>query len=163
MTKINVSLIVIILAVICLICIAYYDTNTYGFFDQEKIFDDLNIIIQDYDSYSYLIKKGQNVGNTSDLEFYFTGMDTIWNINAQNDGVLHVSYQSVIINGEFKVLLIAPDNKIVTILEQSESGEKDIRVLEGISIIKIVGRNAEGRIKMILTANQWLDIIPIND
>ena len=163
MAKVKISMVVLLFAIISVVVIVDYAKNHHGLSEQQMIFDDLDIIVQDYDSYSYLTKKGRNIGNTSDLEFEFSGMDTIWSIKAKNDGVLHVRFQSVITDGEFKVLLITPNHEIVTILNQSIADEKNIQIPEGTSKIKLVGRNAKGKLKMTLTANQWLNIMPINN
>lgn len=163
MAKVKIGMIVLLIIIISTIVIVDYSINYRVLSDKQRIFDDANQLVLDYDDYSYSTKRGRNMNDTSSLEFEFSGMDTIWDIKAQSEGILHINFQSIIASGEFKVLLITPSDEIVTILEQSKSNEKDIQISEGISKIKIVGRDAKGELKMTLTANPWLDIIPINN
>lgn len=59
-----------------------------------------------------------------------TGMETIWKYQADEDGTLQMHYNLNVINGKAKLVLIAPDDTIVTLTEQDSSAFQEYAVQE---------------------------------
>lgn len=116
---------------------------------QREIFDDNNKIISQSDSYSFRNRVGRTLGNESNIEFsFFTGMETIWKINASEKEDIRIEYNSSISEGDFKIVLITPENEVINIISQSGEGNKIIQLNKGSSRFKIIGRDAKGEIEI---------------
>ena len=158
-----IKFIIVILGIVLLFLLIRYNLSTgmnFSANDKLLIYDDDSKIALDYDSYSYLSERGENKKNTTNIKFNFTGMDTRWKIEAEKDAVLTIDYDSKISKGDFKVVIISPQKEVSTILDQSASGSKDINIKKGTSRIKIVGKNAKGKLKLKLKYSK--DVKPIS-
>lgn len=129
---------------------------------QRTLYNDNSKIIAEGDSYSFLNKTGINENNETNLEFRFTGMDTIWELDASKDTVIKIDYKSEILEGKFKVVLIEPTDKIINIIEQSATGNKEISIIKGKSRIKMVGDDAKGKLQWTMLSSNDVNITPIN-
>ncbi|MGL5615028.1 MAG: hypothetical protein ACRDD2_02190 [Sarcina sp.] len=123
---------------------------TKGFFNNNKgkLFYDDSKIIESVDNYSFLIRNGLSMNNETNLKFNFSGINSIWSLSANNENKLKITYNSKITSGEFKVLLITSEKKIIDILENDSEGIKDLILPKGENIIKIVGDNAIGEMQL---------------
>lgn len=121
--------------------------------NQRNIYNDDLKIIDQGDSYSFLYKEDISQGNSVDLKFKFIGSDTLWEIETNNEATLNIKYNSNISSGKFKVVLITPENEIINILNESDSGQKEIKLTNGKSRIKMVGLDAEGSLKANINEN----------
>ena len=116
-------------------------------------------IVSENDSYSYLRKKLKNEENNMNLKFVeFTGIDTAYNIESYKEGIITLQYETEILKGEFKVLLITPSNEIVNVLEGNNKGNNNIKISSGKSKIRIVGNKSTGNLKINITSSDDIDI-----
>lgn len=117
---------------------------------QKNIYNNNYKLVQQGDSYTYKNKIGpQNSSNEIDLKYSgFSGDDTIWILNAHKDGEITLNYNSTVNSGDFKLVLINSQKEIENILEGTEQGDKTIKLTKGECRLKIVGRNAEGEVKL---------------
>lgn len=139
----------IILALLLLVFVGNFIV-TKGFLNNNKgkLFYDDSKIIESTDNYSFLIRNGLSMNNETNLKFNFSGINSIWSLSANNENELKITYNSKITSGEFKVLLITSEKKIIDILENNSEGVKDLTLPKGENIIKIVGDNAVGEIQL---------------
>ena len=130
---------------------------------QESIYSDESKIINEADSYSYLIRTGSTKDNISTVGFKtFNGMETIWTIDTEEEGTLTIEYNTVINQGKFKLVLIDSNNNVQTIVEQDGSGTASIELKKGKSRLKIVGVDAQGEIQATLIASMGMKIKSVN-
>lgn len=130
----------------------------------QKAYDDVEQIAQQGDSYSYGNRLCSEQSNDKfNLKYDgFSGTDTIWILESKEDGEITVNYDSTINNGEFKVVLAYPDKKEVeNILEGTEQGKKTIKLKKGECRLKLVGKNADGDLKISLTETKNIEKINI--
>jgi hypothetical protein len=131
---------------------------------QKSIYDDDSKIASQADSYNFRSRSGNTSNEKTEVKFgAFYGADTLWTINANKDSVLTVEYDVKLEKGDFKVVLIDPDNKIIAIVSGQKAGEQEVKVKSGNSRIKIVGKNAKGQVKINITGNKDLKIKRINN
>lgn len=116
---------------------------------QKSVFNDDDKIINGEDSYTYKKRIGNMVKDKIDMKFgIFTGIETVNKIKAEKDGELLFTFQSKINEGDFKVVLITPDDEIINILEGTSEGTKTIPIKKGVNRIRLVGREAKGKVKI---------------
>lgn len=106
------------------------------------------MIKSEKDSCTYLYSKGTNESGDTDISFKFSGMDTIWCINSKNEVDVVFKYNAVIKEGDFKVVLINPDDSINEIIDSSEEGEITHLIKPGKTRVKIVGNKVSGSLKL---------------
>lgn len=126
-----------------------------------KIFSNDEIIKEDLNRYSYWNKEGICNEHEGKIKFDFTGVDTLWEIKCTKSESLNISYNSDIKNGDFKVVLITNNKRLIPILEGTKGGTKDLTLEKGINKIKIVGKKAKGSLEIKFNSNK-LEIIPIS-
>lgn len=131
-------------------------TNHHRIVDYQKnVFDDENKIVVQGDSYTYSTKKGKCIGNEADLKFAsFSGMDTIFKITSDGQNDVVINFEAVITKGDFKVVLITPDDEVINILHGTKKGSETIALKEGTSRIKLVGKNANGKIRIKIVSEE---------
>lgn len=116
-----------------------------------KEYDDDAKLKSDAGSYSYTERLG-NVGrNEADLKFDFSGNDVLWEIETDRDCTLSGNYDIVISKGDFKIISVSPMAEITKVWEMEAGdnyGNLDIPLKKGMNRIKIVGKRAQGAMKM---------------
>jgi len=141
------SIVVTLVIILCLgIVSGCVETNP-----SKTLYNDTSKIAEQADSCTFIESIGtkENGDNILEIKYYgFYGMKTIWQINAESTGKISIKYDSVVKSGKFKLVLITPKNKVITIFEQSKQGNYDAILQKGQYRIKIVGKNAKGNIKM---------------
>lgn len=126
---------------------------------QKGIYDDSKEIVKQHDSFTFKVRIGNSMNNEASIKFStFNGMETLWSINAKNNGSITLDYDAEIDKGDFKLVLITPDNEIVKIFEGSEEGEKRIDLIEGESRIKIVGKESKGKLTIYIKEEENVKI-----
>lgn len=129
---------------------------------QKNIYNNNKKIVQQGDSPTYNSRTGNENSNDKINWNYsgFSGDDTIWILKPKEDGEITINYDSTVKNGNFKVALVNPKKEeIETILEGTEEGNKTIKLLKEEEYrIKIVGKNAEGDIKLSVNENKNVEI-----
>jgi hypothetical protein len=92
---------------------------------------------------------------------HFSGMETIWRLNAPSDTILTGNCDLSVLTGNVKLVLITPDNKITTILESTEDSSVqglvtiELPVKKGLNRLKLVAKNkAELKMNLDLSEGQ---------
>lgn len=118
---------------------------------QKSIYYDDSIIAKTADSYTFTSRVGSTTHKESSIKYgTFIGMETIWVIESKGQGSFTIEYDSKVKKGEFKVVLITPDNNVTNILKQNQGGTTKIKAPKGKSRIKIVGNEAGGECLLII-------------
>lgn len=127
--------------------------------NERNIYNNEEKILSERDSYSYLRKKLKDEENSINFKFVeFTGIDTAYDITCDKEIFVNLEYESEILKGEFKVLLITSNNEIVNILEGSNKGNNNIKIPTGDSKIRIVGNKSTGNLKINITSTNDMEI-----
>lgn len=148
------NLIIIVIVIISILGGFIFTIGSY----QKSIYEDNSKIISKFDSSFYLNQVSNKIGGVLKSKFRFTGMDTVYKLNAKEDGTISVNYNVNITSGKFKIVLISPDNEVITILEGSGEGNKEILLTNGKSRLKLVGNNAKGNIEISINTKNNIKI-----
>ncbi len=126
---------------------------------QKSIYNDDSKIVKQADSYSFKSRIGSTTNEKSDIKFAtFYGMDTLWSVEAKEETIVNLEYDLKIEKGDFKVILVSPDNKVSTLVYGTKAGQQDLKLQKGSSRIKIVGRDAKGQVKLYMKGDKGLKI-----
>lgn len=136
--------------------------------NKQKIYDNDKEIIKEGDTYTYFSKagSGDSIGknNQFDLKFKgFNGMDTLYIIKGNGNCEVKFSYNCEIDKGEFKAVLITPKKEALNIFEGSNEGIKIMELDKGEYRLKIVGKDAKGKIQMSIEDNPNISLTINND
>lgn len=134
-------------------------------YEKKNMYDDNEKIVQEGDSYTYINRIGTgNSDDKIDVKYSgFYGIDTIWSLELKEDGEITFNYDSTVNSGDFKAVLINPQKEIENIFEGTDQGEKTIKLTKGKYRFKIVGRKAEGKVKISINKNQNVEITNSNN
>lgn len=100
------------------------------------------------DTSNQLIEKGQYEG-----EFILTGACAVWEYDSPSEFDLKVPYKLTVNKGKAKIVLITPDNEVVTLVENtdkatvSDNTNFTLPIKKGLNRIKIAG-NKKADIKL---------------
>lgn len=127
----------------------------------QKAYDNVEQIAKQGDNHNYTGRSSKRVNDNLELNYkVFSGTDTIWILKSKENGEITVNYDSTVNSGDFKVVLAYPDTKEVeNILEGTKQGNQTIQLKKGECRLKLVGRNAEGSLKISITGNKNLESI----
>ena len=129
---------------------------------QKSIFHDEKKIIKDADSYIYGIRRGNATGKDLNIKFSsFTGMNTIFKLKSDGENDIVVDYESVVKDGQFKVVLISPDDEVIDIVNDTKEGKDTFNLKDGVSRIKLVGKKAKGEISIKIDSSEDVEIKPV--
>lgn len=130
---------------------------------QESIFNDEKKIVKEGDSHTYKTRLGSIKNNETDIKFTsFTGSETIYKFKADEENNITFNFNSTINNGDFKVVLITPEDEIINIIYGQEEGSETILLKKGISRMKLVGNKANGEINIYIDAEKEIKITKTN-
>jgi outer membrane lipoprotein-sorting protein len=114
--------------------------------DKNEIYSDNIRIAQSNDSYMTTGWSGRPSGNEYSVSATFTGMDTIWRYDAENDIDVELAYLlSVSQGGKAKLVLITPDDEVIILSENTDNTQnaemeyQTVSLKKGNNRIKIVG------------------------
>lgn len=113
-------------------------------------YDSQEFLTSGVDSYSYYycIDTG-STNSTLNREFSrFHGKDTIWKLDAAQAAQVSIDISATVTDGRFKILLIAPDKSITTLLEGEGTAQVEAELKEGTSRMILVGEESEGSCKI---------------
>ena len=122
------------------------------------------IVKYDY-SYNYTnrIGEGENSDDKIDIKYSgFYGTDTIWILESKEESEITFNYDSTVNSGDFKAVLINPQKEVKNILEGTGQGNKTMKLAKGKYKFKLVGRNAEGQVKISINKNNNIEITKSN-
>lgn len=126
---------------------------------QNSIFHDKSKIVREADSYTYGSRTSNSRGNEYDIKFAsFSGMETIYRIKSDRENDVIVDFEAIVEDGEFKVVLITPDDEIINIVNGTDEGNETIKIKEGVSHIKLAGKKAKGNISIKIHAEDGIKI-----
>jgi subtilisin-like proprotein convertase family protein len=126
---------------------------------QKSLYKDDSKIASQADSYSFRNRLGSASSGKASVKFgTFFGMDTLLAIEASQESTASLEVDVKINSGDFKVVLISPDNKVTTIAEGTKSGLQELKLQKGKSRIKIVGNNAKGEVKLNIKDNDYIKV-----
>lgn len=130
---------------------------------QKSIYNDNSKIVNSADSYTFLTNTNDINGNTLTESFNkFTGMVTVYDLKTNEDSTIKVDFKTDISSGNFKIVLIDPNDNVTDILEKSASVNKEIELPSGKSRIKIVGYNAKGNINLTVSSDNDVIVVAKN-
>ncbi|MBZ4663606.1 MAG: hypothetical protein JG776_1321 [Caloramator sp.] len=142
------------------ILILLFTAGCKGTAYQRSLYDDDKKIVSDGDSYTYGLRSGMTVNNKTTIKFgRFTGMETIYYVEAKKNSKIKIDFNAKIKTGHFKVVFIDANNNITKILEGTLEGSVDLDVLKGTGRIKFVGRDAAGEISLKIYPADDVEII----
>lgn len=126
---------------------------------QKSIYTDNAKIGRDIDSYSYK----NSSSNSKDLEINkkfgsFTGMETVWIIDAKEETTVDIEFSSKLTSGLFKTVLVAPHSEVTNVFEQQKSGKATLQVQRGKNRIKIIGKEAVGEVSLSIKEGSGMNI-----
>jgi len=154
MRYIRVFVILVLAAIVALFLLNYQTDNT-----QKKVYNDDSFISQESDSFSYTDYDQSSEDKALDLKFgTFYGSDTFYNINVSKEGTATVKYDTAVEKGRFKIVLISPERKLTTLAEGSGQGSKEVKLVRGKYVIKLVGDNAAGRVRMSVAVGEGMKV-----
>lgn len=157
MKKTIVLLLVVLLIISGIIFQMLFSSSSY-----DDIYENNDKIISVADSYSYRNRIGKSENKRTELSFKLTGMETLWAIKSDYDTDVLVEYSSQIEKGKLKLVLIHPDHSIETIFEGSGENTVNVPVKTGTNRLKIVGKNATGKIDFKIQTSEEIRVIPRN-
>ncbi len=111
------------------------------------------------DSYSFQSRIGKTDEKNMDVEYdKFTGVQTIWTINVTQNGEIEIYVDSQVKKGDFKVVLVTPDQEVIKVLESTGDETSTVPLSKGKYSIKIVGKNSKGTIKINLSVSDGAEV-----
>lgn len=115
---------------------------------QKKLYDNTAEIVQDGDTYSYTNRTWEVIGDNCTLTFSsFSGMETLWFIQAEGKGKVTFDHVQQVDRGKFKFVVISPAGQVKTLAEGSTEGRLELKISErGSYRIKVVGHGAKGKL-----------------
>ncbi|EKQ53089.1 MULTISPECIES: hypothetical protein [unclassified Clostridium] len=88
----------------------------------------------------------------------FLGVDAIWSINSKENGEITLDYDSKVNSGDFKIVLVNPKKEIENILIGTDHGRKTLKLSNGEYVLKLVGNNANGNVKLTISQSKNAEI-----
>lgn len=117
--------------------------------DKGELYDSNKEIGKNGDSYTFVGRIGSQSKKQIDFSFKkFSGVQTQWLIVAKENSVIELHYDTEIEKGDFKIVFVTPKQEVTSIAQNSSKGNYKVKTSKGKYRIKIVGRNAKGKIKM---------------
>lgn len=128
---------------------------------KEAIYDDPEQIAAEGDQYTFTSRTGDGETDTElDIQYEgFSGTETIWSLKAAADSQVNFVYSSTVAEGDFKAVLVTPQQGVETLLEGSGDGETTLDIAAGEYQVKIVGRRAEGSLSMSVAGDTNLTVV----
>jgi hypothetical protein len=74
----------------------------------------------------------------------FYGVYTLYDLDIKDNESVVIDFESVETSGQFKTVIVTPENEILTIAEGNDKGKVSLDLTEGKYKIKIVGKDAQG-------------------
>ena len=126
---------------------------------QENMYNNNNKIVQEDNNYTYMTCKSTRKNNEIEIKYSgFSGIDTIYILEAKEDTEITFNYDSTVDKGKFKAVLINHKNEVETILEGSEESSKTIKLAKGQYSFRNVGANADGKTTISISSNSNVKI-----
>lgn len=155
-TKFLFGLLLILLFSFIISCNANYNRNSV----YSNLYNDNDKIAQTSENHIYTTTSTTKDSDQNLSLKYggFLGVDAIWLIDSREDGEITLDYESTVDKGDFKVVLVSPKKEIENILVGTDNGSKTLKLSNGKYILKLVGNNANGNIKLKITQSKNAEI-----
>ena len=152
--KMKISFVLLIIILICVIggVIILHKKGT------KSSYNDVKSLLQDSYTADYKKRIGEVTEEELDLAYEMSGIESIWSIQAEQSTDLIIHYNNGVESGKFKVIVIFPDDQIVTLVEGNKEGSDTITIPEGLTTIKLVGAGAIGNLKLRMEDTQNLQV-----
>jgi hypothetical protein len=142
-----------------LLSVVFYLTGCSVSKFQKSVYNDDSKIVKQADSYNFRTRSGTTANEKTEIKFgTFYGMDTLWTIETKEEANVIIEYDIKLEKGNFKIVLIGPDNKISTIADSTKTGKQELKLQKGSSRIKIVGNDAKGEVKIYIKADKSIKV-----
>ena len=152
-----------ILLCICILFVIGIIINCGVFVSKNNIYNNNEKIVKEDYSYNYTNSIGESSNDKMDMKYSgFYGTDTIWIIEAKEESEITFNCDSTVNSGDFKAVLINSKGEIENISEGADHGYKTIKLAKGKYKFKLVGRNAEGQVKISINKNNNIEISKSN-
>lgn len=113
---------------------------------QKEIYNQNNKIISE-DNYTFLKRVKYDKEDYKAIEFEgFYGSNTLELMELEESAIVNIDFESEIVEGKFKIVLITPKKEVMNISENTEKGRFKFIAPEGSYAIKIVGNSASGKV-----------------
>lgn len=159
--KLSHSIIILIIILGVLITVKKISERFFLGNEESCIYYNDFMIKSERDNCTYLYSKGTNESGDTDISFKFSGMDTIWCINSKSEADVVFKCNAVIKEGDFKVVLINPDDSISEIVDGSVEGEISYLIKPGKTRVRIVGNKVSGSLKLRLCYNKDCNCVEV--
>jgi len=143
-----------IVAVVVFLTLMSCSLNICGYrqgYEREQM-DDTEWIVQAGDTYSFWRRDGNVLPDSAALSFSrFFGKETLWTIEVQQEGYLHIASSIDSPQGPFELVLVqATTKQVIRVAKQQGTTEKRYYLEKGVYMIKILGYDASGSIAITL-------------
>ncbi|MDE7415218.1 MAG: hypothetical protein K2N44_02715 [Lachnospiraceae bacterium] len=117
---------IIIVIIVILYTVIFAVTLLITMYLPSSIYENPNLITRSFNSANKInFRKNTQDGITTINCGKMTGMDTIWKYKAVEDMTLQMYYIFEVTSGKAKLVLITPDDAIITLAEQDSAEYKD--------------------------------------
>jgi len=124
---------------------------------QKSMYDDNAKIASQGDSYTFRDRIGSVKENILSLTFSgFYGKQSIWRVDAEEDGSVDADIKITMKSGKFKLCLIDNENKVSVITEGVGINKLSVPIKKGRNYLVIVGNNAAGEVRASLQATDGI-------
>lgn len=114
-------------------------------------------IISEGDTYNFRIRKMEISDEQFSIEFKnFKGVQTVWLIDSYQTNQFLIEYDYTVSKGNFKMVLVTPDEKIINIFEKGNNCIFNTTI--GRYRIKIIGFDGSGSLNVNLIINDGLQV-----
>lgn len=116
---------------------------------QSKIYKDEKAQLKQGDSYTFGNKLGEIQDGKTNISFTgFTGLYSLWDVTSSVEQTVTLKITGSIQKGDFKIIAVTPDHKIIKIWEDEGDSDISLQVHPGTTVIKWVGKRASGKLNL---------------
>ncbi|MBV1756613.1 MAG: hypothetical protein KMY55_02095 [Dethiosulfatibacter sp.] len=136
--------ILIIMAVIMIGTMTGCNTLTAA---QRNAIENDRYVLRDSDSYRFTFRQSKRSPESCDMSFkLFYGVYTLYDLDVSENETVLIDFESVATSGQFKTVIVTPEDEIVTLAEGNDKGKLSLNLTKGTYKIKIVGKDAQGSV-----------------
>lgn len=112
---------------------------------QRNAIENDRYVLRDTDSYRFTFRQSKRSPDGFDMSFrLFYGVYTLYDLDIKDSESVTIDFESIETSGQFKTVIVTPENEIVTLAKGNEKGKLSLDLTEGNYKIKIVGKDAQG-------------------
>ena len=130
--------------------------------DKLNLFDDDTRIAQEGDSYTFVNRVGLDGSYSANQVNFkyggFSGIQTIWMLDVNEDTAVTIDVNSRVESGEFKAVLVTPTKRVKTVISGDQQVLKSLSLIPGKYAFKVAGHNANGQVKISIQPGQAVTV-----